>query len=585
MWNGVAVSVFDRADIEAVQGADLTRLLERAPGVVLSRNGGTGSFTALRVRGAEAEQVLVLVDGVRLADPAAPGAGFDLGTLMLGNLAKVELQRSANSTLWGSQALGGVLAVTSAVRAGPAAAVEYGGHDSSYATASAAGELGPLDLGISGGWRDSAGFSAAAGGTEADSHRQFDLSGRIAAHLTGQVEAFAQGRLADARLETDGFPFPAYLLADTAEYQAMRQISGAAGLAYYGRDLTLRTSYSAAETERQNYDPAFGSDPGYATRGTRERIELRGQWGRITDRWQVQFGADYEWLGFSTLFDAARTTGIGALFAQLDYDESPLHFAIGLRRDEHRQFGGEWSLGTDAAYDLGRNLRLTASYGEGYMAPSLFQLLSDYGNAELRPERARSYDAGLAFDGVVGGHRARLALTAFRRDTRDQVVFESCFMVGTGICAGRPNGTYDNRARTRAFGLEAEAGLWLAEGLELAAVYALTQASDRTPGSTTRGNALARRPRHAATISAQWQPVERLSLAADLRLVSHAFDDGANRVRLGSYQVLNLRGAHDLSDLLQLFARIENLTDTTYQTAAGYAQAGRVGYVGARLRL
>ena len=94
----------------------------------------------------------------------------------------------------------------------------------------------------------------------------------------------------------------------------------------------------------------------------------------------------------------------------------------------------------------------------------------------------------------------RLAVTAFQRDTRDQIAFDSCFGMTTGICTGRPNGTYDNLGRTRAKGVEAEAALWTTDGLGLSAVYALIDTEDRTPGSFPQGNELARRPRHAATL-------------------------------------------------------------------------------------
>src|SRR5690606_40392624 len=108
---GRPLSVFTDREIEAVQGAAIARLLERAPGVTFSRNGGQGGFTGVRVRGVAGEQLLVMVDGVRVADPASPGGGFDFGNLLMGTPARVELQRSSNSTHWGSQALGRVLAV------------------------------------------------------------------------------------------------------------------------------------------------------------------------------------------------------------------------------------------------------------------------------------------------------------------------------------------------------------------------------------------------------------------------------------------------------------------------------------------
>jgi vitamin B12 transporter len=578
-WTGESISVFGREDMDAVQGPDLGRLLERAPGVTLSRNGGPGNFTALRVRGAEGEQLLVLIDGVRVADVASPGGGFDFGNLLMGNLAKVELQRSSNSTIWGSQALGGVLAATTGSEQGLSASAEYGAHDTFYGTAGASLDVGPAALSLQGAHFDSDGFSAAAVGSEPDGFRQTELGGRVAIELAQGFSAFATGRFADGRLEIDGFPAPTYTFADTAEYQDTRQVSGAGGLAYAGEALDLRAMVSLADTERANFDPAFGTAPGYTTDGTSERAELRGRW-RFAEGLALDFGGEREWQRFSTLFDPVRRTAITGAYAQLDYDRGPLHLAAGLRRDEHRDFGGEWSLGADAAYELSDAWRVTASYGEGFKAPTLFQLHSDYGNSLLQPERSRSYDVGLGF----ARGDVMFNLTAFRRDTRNLIGFVGCFGVTTALCTNRPFGTYDNIGRARAQGLELEGRVNPVAGLALGAAYTLLDAEDRTPGSPRRGNELSRRPKHALTLTSDWEAMAGLSFGADLRVVSDSFDDAANQVPLGGYEVLTLRASWDATEHVTLFGRVENAWDESYQTAAGYATPGRGAYVGARAR-
>jgi len=575
---GKSISVFTRDDMNAVQGADMTRLLERAPGVVFSRNGGPGGFTGVRVRGAEGEQLLVLLDGVRVADTASPGGGFDFGNLLMGNLAKVELLRSSNSTVWGSQALGGVLAATTGSAPALSGSLEYGTYDSVYATAGSKLEAGAASLNLVAGHYATDGFSAAEGGAEADGFRQTELAGRAEVALAEGLGAFATARLADGRLEIDGFPAPAFTLADTAEYQETRQRSGAAGLRYASRDLELQAVASIAETERDSFDPAFGEAPGYATDGESERAELRGRWG-FARGLALDFGAEKEWQRFATLFDPPRATAIGGAYAQLDYAGGDLHLAAGLRRDDHRDFGGEWSVGIDAAWDLGA-VRLTAAYGEGFKAPTLFQLHSDFGNRALRPERSRSYDAGLRYQ--FG--RGELALTAFRRDTEDLVGFVSCFGTTTGICTGRPFGTYDNIGRARARGLEAEGRIAIADGATLGAAYTWLDAEDRTSGSGTYGNDLARRPKHALSVTGNWAARETVRFGADLRVVSDSFDDAANAVPLAGHATLALRGEWDASEAVTLFGRVENLWDEDYQTAAGYATGGRAAYLGARAR-
>jgi len=343
--------------------------------------------------------------------------------------------------------------------------------------------------------------------------------------------------------------------------------------------LELRAAYSLADTERENFDPAFGTAPGYATDGESERTDLRGRWN-FPDGFALDFGGEYEWQRFSTLFDPVRSTSIWGGYAQLDYDAGPLHLAAGARRDEHRDFGGEWTFGADAAYELSDLWRLTASFGEGFKAPTLFQLHSDFGNTLLQPESSRSYDLGIGYD--TGD--ARVKLIAFRRDTDDLVGFVSCFGSTTGICTARPFGTYDNVGKARAQGLELEGEIELVEDLALGAAYTLLDSQDRTPGSTTRGNKLARRPDHALTLTADWQALHALSLGADLRVVSDSYDDAANLVPLEGYAVLTLRGEWDVADQVALFGRVENVWDENYETAAGYATPGRGAYVGARAR-
>ncbi|MFN6935469.1 MAG: TonB-dependent receptor plug domain-containing protein, partial [Tsuneonella sp.] len=447
---GQSVTVIGEDEIDSVQGPDLSRVLRRAPGLTITRNGPPGSFTGVRVRGAAAEQLLVLVDGVRVADPAAPGGGFDFGNLGAGEVEKLDLLRGSNSTVWGSDAIGGVLAVTTRATRGLAASAEYGGDDSTYLTASGGAGSDSFFVGGSAGWQRSDGFSAAATGTEPDGFEQWSANAQARAYLSERFELFAQGRYAKGDLDIDGFPPPLYAFADTPESQETRQYTGAAGAIYDSPLLFVRAAYSFADTERDSFDPAVGTGPTYTTDGHSQRVDVRGEW-RPIGPFVVHFGGEREWTRFETLFDAPQKASIWGAYAQAGIEFGGISAHAGLRRDEHSRFGGATSLGADASYGLGNGFRLRASYGEGFKAPTLFQLLSDYGNAALRPERSRSLDVGLSWqtrsDPTWG------AVTLFRRDSRNLIDFVSCFGVTGGICADRPFGTYDNVGRARAEGV------------------------------------------------------------------------------------------------------------------------------------
>lgn len=581
---GQPVTVLGAAEIASVQGADLARVLERVPGLTVSRNGGAGGFTGVRLRGAEAEQTLVVLDGVRVADPAAPGGGFDFGTLAALNFDKIEVLRSSNSTVWGSDAIGGVVVATTRAQTGLAGSVEYGARDT--ATGAVSGGIGGERgfLGVSAGWFRTDGFSSAAAGTEADGFVQWSLGGDGRLYLSDRLELFARARYAEGELEVDGFPAPAFALADTAEVQDTRQFLASAGAVHDSGPLFLSAAYSRAVTERDNIDPASG--PTFTSTGTSDRLALRGEWRPIGPL-LVHFGGEHEWSGYRTLFDDGRSTRIFGAYAQLGIEYGGISARAGGRFDDHARFGTAVSFGGDLSYEIAGGLRLRASLGEGFKAPTLFQLYSDFGNEGLRPEKSTSFDIGLALgERTLSGRRFHAAATLFRRDSEDRIEFASCFRSAAPLCATRPFGFYANLGSVRAEGFELELGARPADRLIARAAYAYVETANRTPGSAERGNLLARRPRHALTLSADWQvPLADLTLGADLRLVGDSFDDAANTVRLDGYGIVTLRAALPVGDQVELFGRVENLFDAHYQTAAGYAQAGRGAFVGARLAL
>lgn len=576
--SGQPVSVIARDEIDRIQGADLTQVLERAPGVTISRNGGVGGFTGVRVRGADAEQLLVLIDGVRVADAASPGGGFDFGNLLSGSIDKLELLRGSNSVVWGSQAIGGVLAIRTRAVEGVEGSAEVGANDSRYATLSAGGSTGILSGGLSASFHDSDGISSAAGGAEADGFRQWQVTGRARAAISSSFALIANARYADSKLDIDGFPPPTFNFADTPERQDTREWSGRAGFEYTIDGLSLNGGYALSDIRRELFDPAFGSASYFTTKGRNERAELAGSVA-LFEGFDLDLGADRERTRFATgPFGSKGHATLSSGHGLLRYHADGVSVAAGARVDDHSRFGSEVTLGANGTAEVGGGWRVRASYGEGFKAPTLFQLLSDFGNTTLDPERSRAYDIGIEKGDRNG--RLHLALTGFRRDSRDLIDFVSCFRVVGGICTNRPFGTYDNVKRARAEGIEAELGARLSEHFTAQAAYSYTRSRNRATGLD-----LARRPRHAVTVSADWTtPVAGLAIGGDVRLVGDSFDDAGHFTRLDGYALATVRASLPLGEHLELFGRVENLTDEKYQTAAGYGTYGRSAYIGARAR-
>ena len=564
---GQSITVVDREEIESIQSADPLKALARVPGVSFSRSGPVGTVTSVNVRGANADQLLVLVDGVRVADQASPSGGFDFGNLLLGTAGKIDVLRGSNSTIWGSEAMGGVMDVSTRTERGMSGSVEYGARDTLFANAAAGAGNDDVFFGLTSSWYQTDGFSAAASGTEADGSQQFAIGSSAFVNLTPSLELFAHGNFAEGDVEIDGFSSIDFSPADSEDSQKTTRYWGDVGLAYYGNDLTLRAAYSLSDTERSNRNGAgaetFGSD------GHSERVSLRGEY-RLLGGLSLAFGGDHEWTSFVTSFDTAAETEISGAYAQLGWVMGGLAAHVGGRVDDHEQFGTEASFGGDLSYGFAGDWRVRASVGEGFKAPTLYQLLSFYGNTELQPEESLSYDLGV--EKGQRGSGLHLALTGFRRDSDN--------LIGFGFTADRPSGVYLNTAEARAQGIEAEAGYALADGFNVGAIYSYVEAEDRTTGLD-----LARRPDHFGTIYADWVSSFGLGIGADLRISGPSWDNAANTTRLEGYELLDVRASFGIDDNLELFGRVENVFDTNYQTVAGYGTAGRGVFGGIRAKM
>lgn len=572
---GQAVTVIGREEIERRQTVVVSDLLATTPGVTVTRNGSVGGFTGVRLRGAEAEQTLVVIDGVRVNDPSSPGGGFDFANLLSASVERIEVLRGPNSVPWGSQAIGGVVNVITAV---PTEAMrvrggaEYGYRDQLFANAGVSGKRGPVSASLTGGYLRTDGISAAASGTERDGYRQYGANGRLGLDITDGIGLDLRGYFADSRTEIDGFDnAPPFLPVDDDQFSTAQELYGYAGLRadFAEGRFRNRVAFTIADINRDNLDIGV-SEPLFIGRGRSERYEYQGDL-RPVDAIRVVAGVEHEDSRF-TDGDVAESVGITSVYGQLIVKPiTVLTVTGGVRHDDHEQFGSETTVGADAALALDTGTTIRATYGEGFKAPTLFQLYGGFiGNDQLTPERARNYGAGIEQAFLDG--RARIGATYFRRRTRDQIDFD----LGTF--------TYGNIARTRAEGVELELALRPVDALTVGANYSYIDAENRSPGSNV-GNDLARRPRHSVSVNADYRLAFGLGIGATVTHVGDSFDDAANTVRLDGYVLASLRAELPLGERLALYGRVENLFDEQYQTVRGYGVFGRAAYGGVRVRL
>ncbi|KQN29127.1 TonB-dependent receptor plug domain-containing protein [Sphingomonas sp. Leaf38] len=580
---GQAVTVIDRAEIERRQTTVVSDLLATTPGVTVTRNGTVGALTGVRIRGAEADQTLVVIDGVRVNDPSSTGGGFNFGNLLSSSVERIEVLRGPNSVPWGSQAIGGVVnIITAAPTEGlqARANAEYGYADSVFASAGVSGAKGPVSGSLTGGYLRSDGISSAASGTERDGYRQYGATGRLGVEFAPGIGLDLRGYFADSRVDIDdGFDPNTFVVADSAAYGTTQELYGYAGLHANFADgrFNNRVAFTIADINRDNFSQP-GGDVSFLGRGRSERYEYQGDF-RPLDQVRVVAGVERENSRYNDGFSYADT-GITSVYGQLIVKPIDiLTLTGGVRNDDHEDFGNHTTFGANAALALRTGTTVRASYGEGFKAPTLYQLFSEYGNGDLDPETARNFDVGV--EQAFLGNRARVGVTYFNRRTRNQIDFRDCIAVE---CVDRPFGVYDNVARAEADGVEFTLAVRPVDALTLTANYSYIDTENRSIGDDF-GKHLARRPKQTASVDADYRFAFGLSVGGTVTMVGDSFDDAANATRLDGYALASVRAELPVNDQIALYGRVDNLTDSRYQTIAGYGNYGRAAYGGVRLRL
>ena len=517
-------------------------------------------------------QTLVVIDGVVVNDPAAPQGGFNFANLDLVDIARVEVLRGPQSLLYGADAIGGVVSITTAGANGaPLAAFLEGGSFGTFrggATATIGDESGFLRATLSGIRTD--GISKAEGGAEDDGFRSVAASLRAGLALTNIWSLEGTARFSDSHADIDGFPPPAFSLADTLETEDSQDYSLSGVLRHDDRrgpngvSGALTLAYSAID--RFNQDQGFET---FSAEGDRLSADYAASVS-ISEGLRVIGGAEVE--RTSVLVSGVdESASSGALFALLEAEPvDGLVISAGGRRDKFSNFDGATTSRVAAAWSGWESLIVRASWGEGFRAPTLFELNFDqFGiipNPDLRPERSTGFDAGVEKSfGAPSDPMLLARATFFHSQIRDQIDFD---FLGNG---------YFNIDKTRARGVEVELDWRPLDAVNASVSYTLTDAIDLGTGSD-----LLRIPKHKGTAVVDWTPFEALTLSASVIVNGREAD---TPLANDAFVRLDLRAAWGLSETFELYGRVENATDTDYQDVSGYGEPGLSAFGGLRVRL
>ncbi len=567
-----AVTVIDRAEIERSQANSLQQLLAGVPGVALASYGGAGKNASLYLRGSNASHVLVLVDGIQVGSATLGTVAFQ--DLPLELIERIEVVRGPRSSLYGSEAIGGVVQIfTRRQRSDgikPFFSAGYGSHDSYEGTAglSGASTRGWYTLAANG--SDTDGINAKAktaasladGSYESDSdgYRRLSASARAGYRFDNGLELEGTYLRADAHNDFDGRYEWNGVFGKRAFAENTQQVLGARArfspLQPWDVTLQLGRSQDNADTYQ---DGAF-----YSRFDNRRDSATWQNDLALAERQTLTLGLDYqrdEVNGTTNyLLDNRENEGV---FLQYRAGLARHELQLAARHDRNEQFGSHKTGSVAWGYALTDALRVTTSYGSAFKAPTFNDLyFPGYGNPMLEPERSRSLEAGLSGEHAWGNWSANL----FRSQIENLIA---------AVCDSNFDCTAEgvDRARIRGLELAVASQLW---AWRWNANYTLIDARNRS--ARYYGNALQRRPEQLFNLSID-RDIGPFGMGATLHAQGAAYDDQANSRVLPGFATLDLRGEYRVNREWRLQARIANLLDTDYQTVADYNQPGRAVYL------
>ncbi len=601
---GSAITVIDRTEIEQSKKGTVLELLSEVPGVFLVQQGGTGKLATVFLRGANPGQTLVLIDGVEMNNPGDVSNAFDFSNLQASDIERIEILRGPQSTLYGSDALAGVISIFT--RKGSqglntTAHLEGGSYNSLRSSVSVSGGEEGLSYLVSANDFKTKGFSSASeqyGNTEADGYKTSAFTSKFSYDFPEDISLslFLRFNKANASLDAGSGingddPNYSYSLQETVFKTSL-------DFSLFDKQWDQSVSFNYGRNFRKYVDgvdanhPTASSDARYD--GTKKKIEWLNTLN-LLDNNRITIGAegeeetavaDYysnsEWGPYNSFFPNTRTTTFG-LFAQDQLSISKNFITtLGIRYDKHKRFGSVKTFRIAPVYFIEETgTKIRATYGTGFKAPSLFNLFDPaYGNSDLKPEKSKGWDVGI--EQFLLENKLSLEVSYFSNTFSDlfSFVYDPVTFSSTVI----------NLAKAEMKGVE----FGVKYKMEHAAIfnfsYTLTKTKDKSDDSPEKDFPLLRRPQDKASLSSILFLNEKLNLGLEI-LYTGIRDDKdfstfpVQRIQLKSYTVVNMSASYKITNMFEVFAKLHNIFDEKYEEILGYGTERQSIYAGINFSL
>jgi len=563
-----SVTVIDRAEIERAQARTLDELLRGVAGIAVARQGGIGQPTSVYLRGGESDHVLWVIDGVRIGSVTTGIPA--LQDLPLDTVERIEIVRGARSSLYGPDAMGGVIQIFT--RRGPTAGTTARLTAGSNGTRQFAGGLGLgsaslwLDLQVShletDGINACLGLPFPPGGgcftaePDRDPYRNTSVNLAVGHRFAsgGSLEAFVQRASAEVSF-------------DSSFVNQSDLVNQAAGIKWAGEPVA---GWRSAVTLGRSQDESTSFRAGVATRSIFDSSRDSLVWQN-----ELQAAGGDLMLGVDLLRDRVDRSDVGytqsardnrAVFAQYALQLGAQNLALAARLDDNEQFGENATASLAWGWRSSDGLQAYASVGNAFKAPSFNELYyPGFSNPRLSPEKALTVEVGLKQRRDFG----RWSVSAYRSEVDDLIAFDFATFLPQNIAQAQLSGIEGD--------IEWQRGPW-----RLSQSLAWLSAEDRSRGAA-RPRELPRRPEWSGRSALEWRR-GAWQLGAAVQWTGRRYDDLANTRKLGEHAIVDLTGGWTVSPSLELQWRLANALDRRYETATLYPALGREFFVTLRHR-
>ena len=577
---GTTTVVIGREELEKSGKFSVAQVLENVSGVNLTPTGYFGGAASVDIRGGRRGQTLVMIDGVEVYDPISVNKDFDFAHLSADNIERIEIVKGPQSTLYGSDAMAGVInIITKKGKGEPKTAfkLEAGSHNMFGEELSFSGAKSGFDFSAALSHRETDGISKARDGQDNDGYKNTSFSSRCGYELTDSLNMFLYLHYTDAEIDIDDGAYE----DDPNRTNEWQMLSAKTGFEHRIDEQWKQTlEFSGISFNRVDSDPADSIDT-----TEDEYSRYRGDRKKIEWKHEISFSdKDTQIIGYEYEEERGASYATGAFWwsnAQADRRKAvdrayylnsryeawdDLFLEGGLRLDDYDSWGSELNYKLSSSYIIeATGTRVKTSYGTAFRAPNLYQLYDPtYGNTGLQPEKSRGFDAG--FEQWMFKDRLFFGATYFYNHYKNLIDSDPSTWQFVNIKKGTSRG------------FEYETKLKVTDNFRVGGNYTYTKTRDES-----NAKEFGRRPKNQAAFYTDWDYCDKGNLYVIARYVGSRMDAPSyNDYKDKKYTVVDLTASYDINADLQLFGGVQNLFDREYEPIRGYNGLDREIFAGVK---